>query len=137
MNDMMLEATRLTRASRLIEATALIQRMLRGETDSEITRFENGSPTVDGHAETIDERKPFHFNAGPSVDYFRPLRNPTYRFKYPSRHGLQGWPRPAPLSTPDIVPEGGKYIESFMPIRPEAAPTSYTFPVAIRVKRFL
>jgi poly(hydroxyalkanoate) depolymerase family esterase len=111
MNDMMLEATRLTRASRLIEATALIQRILRGEMDSEITRFENGSPTVDGHAETIDERKPFHFNAGPSADYFRPLRNPTYRFKYPSRHGLQGWPRPAPLSTPDIVPEGGKYIE--------------------------
>ena len=31
MNDMMLEATRLTRANRLVEATALIQRMLRGE----------------------------------------------------------------------------------------------------------
>ena len=38
MNDMMLQATRLTRANRLIEATALIQRMLRGETDSEIAR---------------------------------------------------------------------------------------------------
>ena len=47
---------------------------------------------------------------GPSGDYFRSLRDPTYRFKYP-RHGLQGWPRPAPLSTPDIVPDGGKYIE--------------------------
>ena len=37
MNDMlnpniMLEATRLTRAGRLAEATALLQRMLRGET---------------------------------------------------------------------------------------------------------
>ena len=31
MNDMMLQATRLTRANRLIEATTLIQRMLRGE----------------------------------------------------------------------------------------------------------
>ena len=33
MNDMMLQATLLTRASRLSEATALIQRMLRGETE--------------------------------------------------------------------------------------------------------
>ena len=40
------------------------------------------------------------------------LRDPTYRFKYPSRHGLQGWTGPAPLSTPDIVPEGGKFIEA-------------------------
>jgi len=36
MNDMMLQATRLTRENRLVEATALIQRMLRGEIDSEI-----------------------------------------------------------------------------------------------------
>ena len=112
MNDMMLEATRLTRASQLIEATALIQHMLRGETDSEIARLGNGLPTIDGLAETIDETKPSHFNAAPSAaDYFRPLRDPKYRFKYPSRHGLQGWMRPAPLSTPDIVPDGGKFIE--------------------------
>ena len=32
MNDMMLQATLLTRQSRLTEATALLQRMLRGET---------------------------------------------------------------------------------------------------------
>ncbi len=54
-NDMMLQATRLTRANRLIEATALIQRMLRGETDSVIARLGNGPPTIDGYAETIDE----------------------------------------------------------------------------------
>ena len=41
MNDMMLQATRLTRANQLIEATALIQRMLRGETDSEIADLGN------------------------------------------------------------------------------------------------
>jgi poly(hydroxyalkanoate) depolymerase family esterase len=110
MNDMMLEATRLTRASRLIEATALIQRMLQGETDSEIARLGNSPTTIDGYAETIDETKPSHLNAGPSADYFRPLHDLTYRFKYSSRHGLR-WPRPAPLSTPDIVPDGGKYIE--------------------------
>ena len=114
MNDMMLEATRLTRASRLIEATALIQRMLRGETDSEIARLGNGPRTIDGLTETIDETKPSHFNATPSakLHYFQTLRDAKYRFKYPSRHGLQGWTRPAPLSMPDIVPEGGKFIEA-------------------------
>jgi poly(hydroxyalkanoate) depolymerase family esterase len=111
MNDMMLEATRLTRANQLVEATALIQRLLRGETDSEISHLGNSPPTIDGLAETIDETKPSHFNAGPSADYFRPLRDLTHRSKYSSRHGLQGWPRPAPSSTPDLVPDGGKYIE--------------------------
>jgi poly(hydroxyalkanoate) depolymerase family esterase len=111
MNDVMLEATRLTRASRLIEATALIQRILRGETDSEISRLGNGPPTIDGLAETIDETKPSYFNAGPSADYSRPLHDPTYRFKYSSRHAVRGWARPTPLSTPDLVPDGGKYIE--------------------------
>ena len=113
MNDVMLEATRLTRASQLIEATALIQRTLRGETDSEIARLGNRPPTIDGHAETIDETRPPHFNAAPFAGYFRPLRDPKHRFKYPSRHGLQGWMGPAPLSTADIVPSGGKYIEEF------------------------
>jgi poly(hydroxyalkanoate) depolymerase family esterase len=114
MNDMMLQATRLTRANRLIEATALIQRMLRGETDSEIARLGNRPPTIDGYAETIDETKPPHFNAAPSANphYFQTLRDPTYRFKYRSRHGPQGWRGPAPLSTRDIVPEGGRFIEA-------------------------
>ncbi len=114
MNDLMLQATRLTRANRLIEATALIHRLLRGETDSEIARLENRPPIIDGYAETIDEMKPPHFNAAPFAKphYFQTLRDLTYRFKYPSRHGLQGWVGPAPLSTPDIVPEGGKFIEA-------------------------
>jgi poly(hydroxyalkanoate) depolymerase family esterase len=109
MNDTMLEAARLTRASRLIEATALIQRMLTGETDSEIARLGNRPPTIDGHALIIDETKPPHINATPSAGYF--LRDPKYRFKYPSRLGPRGWMGPAPLSTLSIVPDGGKYIE--------------------------
>jgi poly(hydroxyalkanoate) depolymerase family esterase len=114
MNDTMLEATRLTRANQLVEATALIQRTLRGETNSEIISLANSPPTVDGYAETLDATKPSHFNAGPldQRHYFQMLRDPTtYRFKYPLRHGLQGWSRPAPFSTTDIVPDGGKYIE--------------------------
>jgi poly(hydroxyalkanoate) depolymerase family esterase len=114
MNDTMLQATRLTRANRLIEATTLIQRMLRGETDSEIARLGNGPPTIDGHAETIDEKTRLHFDAAACAQpyYFRPLRDPRYCFKHPSRHGPRGWTGPAPLSTPDIVPEGGKFIEA-------------------------
>jgi poly(hydroxyalkanoate) depolymerase family esterase len=113
MNEMMLQATRLTRANRLVEATALIQCMLRGETDSDIAGFGDRPPTIDGYLEIVDETKPSHINAAPSPKphYFQALRDPTYRFKYSSRHGPQGWMQPAPLSTPDIVPEGGKFIE--------------------------
>src|SRR5271169_3289565 len=105
MNNMMLEATRLTRANRLIEATALIQRMLQGEADSEIAHLGNRPPTIDGYPETIDETKPFHFYAAsfPEPHYFQALRDPTYRSKYPSRPGLQGWRGPAPLSTSDVL----------------------------------
>jgi poly(hydroxyalkanoate) depolymerase family esterase len=112
MNDMMLQATWLTRANRIIEATALIQRMLRGDTDSEIARLGNRPPTIDGHAETIDETP--HFDAAPSAQpyYFRPLRDPKYCFKHLSRDGLRRWMGPASLSTPDVVPEGGKFIEA-------------------------
>jgi poly(hydroxyalkanoate) depolymerase family esterase len=114
MNEMMLQATRLTRANRLVEATALIQRMLRGEADSEIAHLGNRPPTTDGFAETIDETKPPNFNAAsfPRSHYFQTLRDPIYRFKYPSRPGLQGWRGPAPLSTPDVLPEGGKFFEA-------------------------
>ncbi len=114
MNDMMLQATRLTQASRLIEATALIQRMLRGETDSEIVGVGNRPPTTDGYLETFDEAGPSNYNeaAAAKPHYFETLRDPAYRFKYPSRHGLQGWMRPVPASAPDILPEGGKFIES-------------------------
>ena len=113
MNDMMLEATRLTRANQLVEATGLIQRMLRGEADFEISRLVNSPATIDGLWETIDETKVSNFKTGPSAQghYFQRLRDPTYRFKFPLRHELRGWSRPAPLSAPDLVPDGGKFIE--------------------------
>ena len=114
MNEMMLQATQLTRENRLIEATALIQHMLRGETVAEIDRPGNRPPILDGYAETVDETRPPRFNAAPSSrpNYFQALRDPTYRFKYPSRPGPQGWTGPVPLSTPDPLPEGGKFIEA-------------------------
>jgi hypothetical protein len=67
-NDMlnpntMLEATRLTRAGRLIEATALLQRMLRGETAPDMSFGSAGDnalagrtpPIIDAKTETIGE----------------------------------------------------------------------------------
>ena len=63
MNDMMLEATRLTRANRLVEATALIQRMLRGESEpsmalslrDDIARIRNKPPLIEAEDEAVNE----------------------------------------------------------------------------------
>jgi poly(hydroxyalkanoate) depolymerase family esterase len=123
MDEMMLQATRLTRANRLIEATALIQRMLRGETEPATTislyddfaPIRNKPPIIDANAEAIDETHHPHANAASFAQphYFRALRDSTYCVDWPSRHGLPGWmQQPMPISTADIVPEGGKFIEA-------------------------
>jgi poly(hydroxyalkanoate) depolymerase family esterase len=115
MNDMMLQATRLTRANRLIEATALIQRMLRGEIDSEIASLGNEPSIIDADAETIDETQQTYLNPARFAQphYFGVLRDSTYRVDWPSRHGLWEWmQQPVPVSTADIVPEGGKFTEA-------------------------
>jgi poly(hydroxyalkanoate) depolymerase family esterase len=122
MNDMMLQATLLTRASRLSEATALIQRMLRGECDLGMTIDPTGdiAPTrskssiVDAKADNIEETDYPHLSAATFAQSrsFRALHDWPYRVKHHPGPGLQGWMRRAPLSTPDIVPEGGKFIEA-------------------------
>src|SRR6476659_10049127 len=51
MNNLLLEATRLTRASRLTEATAVIQRMLQGGTgqlNASATQFAHWKHSTDG-----------------------------------------------------------------------------------------
>lgn len=127
MNDMlnpniMLEATRLTRAGRLTESTALLQRMLRGETAPDMTfgTADDIAPTgreppiIDAKAETIEETDRPLLNAATSAQphMFRALRALLDRVKRRSGLGLQGLIQPAPVSTPDIVPEGGKFIEA-------------------------
>ena len=123
MNDMMLRATRLTRENRLIEATALIQRMLRGGTElgtticprDEIAPIGNKPSIIDADAETIDETPQTYLNWArfAQLQYFRALRDSAYHVDRPSRHGLRGWmQQPVPASTADIVPEGGKFIEA-------------------------
>ena len=122
MNDMMLQATLLTRASRLSEATALIQRMLRGESDLGMTidPTDDIAPTrskpsiVDAKADNNEETDYPHLSAATFAHSrsFRALHDWPYRVKRHSGPGLQGWMQRAPVSTPDIVPEGGKFIEA-------------------------
>ncbi len=121
MNDMMLQATLLTRQSRLTEATALLQRMLRGETAQEMTisptddiaPTRSRPSTVEAEAEDIEESDRPHFSAATfaHLHSFRAPHDWTHRVKRHSGPGLRGWMQRAPVSTADIVPEGGKFIE--------------------------
>jgi poly(hydroxyalkanoate) depolymerase family esterase len=122
MNDMMLQATLLTRASRLSEATALIQRMLRGESDLGMTTdpTDDIAPTrsrpsiVDAKADNNEETDYPHLSAAtfPHSRSFRALHDWPYCVKQHSGPGLRGWMQRAPVATADIVPEGGKFIEA-------------------------
>jgi poly(hydroxyalkanoate) depolymerase family esterase len=135
--DKMVEATRLTRAGQLSEATALLQRMLRGETVPYLT---SGAAGAIAHAPAGREPPIIHANAS-AIEEMNPPS--SSRFAINSRRadvifagaattaqpqrvsGRSGWAnrlkRPGSglglhglveVSTPDIVPEGGKFIEA-------------------------
>ena len=122
MNDMMLQATLLTRANRLSEATALIQRMLRGETDLSMTigPADDIAPTrsepsiVNSNSDSNDESDYTRLGAATFAHSpsFRALQDWPYRVRRHSASGLQGWTQRTQVSTGDIVPEGGKFIEA-------------------------
>jgi poly(hydroxyalkanoate) depolymerase family esterase len=126
MNDVlnpntMLEATRLTQAGRLAEATTLLQRMLRGETapdmafgtPNDIALRGREPPIIDAKAEPIEETDGPLLNVATSAQpHFRTLRGSLHRSRRRFKLGLQGLMPPVPASTPDIVPEGGKFIEA-------------------------
>ena len=167
MNDMlnpntMVEATRLTRAGRLTEATALLQRMLRGEAAPNVTFGAAGdiasprrkSPTSIDTTTAVDkaDRSPSSRfgvegrSAGMSFASAAPTAQPhlfrrlsaLLRLKRPGPVvGLHGLERPTPVSTPDIVPEGGKFIEATYSNPAEAVLTSCTSPAAITGRRSL
>jgi poly(hydroxyalkanoate) depolymerase family esterase len=115
--SMVREATRLTRAGQLVEATALLQRMLRGEcgpafrsTDAApLGRFE--PPTIDAKARVIEESEGMPIAQAASVQRTK-RRAPLDGVKKFSAPGLRNPIGRAPPSTSDIVPDGTKFIES-------------------------
>jgi poly(hydroxyalkanoate) depolymerase family esterase len=115
--DMIREATRLTRTGQLVEATALLQRMLRGEsppdatsrTDGRIAHTGREPLIIDAKANAIEE--PVSQFAQPTSAQPPMLRALPDRTTGRSGVGLRGVIERAPLSTPDIVPEGARFIE--------------------------
>jgi poly(hydroxyalkanoate) depolymerase family esterase len=114
--DIVREATRLTRAGQLVEATVLLQRMLRGETTTDATSGPRDRIAltarqpliIDAKANTIEETDSPNL-ARPASTQPRMLR--ALDIKRQSGLALRGLIKRAPLSTPDIVPEGARFIE--------------------------
>jgi poly(hydroxyalkanoate) depolymerase family esterase len=116
--DIIREATRLTRAGQLVEATALLQHMLRGERAPDPPPPTGGRIAlkepliIDAKANAVEETdRPLHSERTTSAQP-RLLRALLDRQEGRSRIGLRGVTKRAPLSTPDIVPEGARFIES-------------------------
>ncbi len=116
--DIVREATRLTRAGQLVKATVLLQRMLRGETAGEATSAATARialtgrepPIIDAKADTVEKTDSPHLAQVTSAEPHM-LRALLDRTKERSGLGLRGVINRAPLSTPDIVPEGARFIE--------------------------
>ena len=116
--DTLREATRLTQAGQLAEATALLQRMLRGERAADTTTRTRGRvsltgrkpPTIDAKVNDIENTDRAHLARVPSSSPRR-LQPLFDRAKDGSWLGMRGAKR-TPPSTPDIVPEGAKFIQS-------------------------
>jgi poly(hydroxyalkanoate) depolymerase family esterase len=106
--DIVREATRLTRAGQLVEATALLQRMLRGEKAPDLTASSTihsapagrVQPTIDAKANAAETRIPR-----------RALRTSADLATNLPSFGLGGSLRRAPPATGDIVPDGARFVE--------------------------
>ena len=116
--DTIREATRLTHTGQLAEATALLQRMLRGEqapdaklrTPARVCLPGREPPTIDAKANDVEEADSAHLARAPSSPP-RGLQPLFDRAKDGSWLGMRGVKR-TPPSTPDIMPEGTKFIEA-------------------------
>jgi poly(hydroxyalkanoate) depolymerase family esterase len=115
--DMLREATRLTQAGQLTEATALLQRMLRGERPLAEVAAAKGlirlpgrtPPTIDLNANGLGNADGAASPETPTATARR--RRPLFdRAKDGTWLGLRGAKR-APASMADIVPEGARFID--------------------------
>ena len=113
--DTLREATRLTQAGQLTEATALLQRMFRGErapaaatpAPSGIRLPGRAPPTIELEANDVGDRAASVEATTAASRHHRPLFD---RAKDGAWLGLRGL-KHAPASITDIVPKGGKFIE--------------------------
>ena len=112
------EATRLTRAGQLAEATALLQRMLQG--DSARGPTSRSDAQLRSEARAADHRCEGPRRRGEGNPAAQQAASAPPRHKSPARFdsmkdfsglGLRGPIRRAPPSTPDIVPEGTRFVE--------------------------
>ncbi|MGC1236561.1 MAG: PHB depolymerase family esterase [Xanthobacteraceae bacterium] len=113
--DMMLEATRLTRAGQLTEAAALLQRMFRSDTARDISAGRAGDAAISTPiiGEASDETDPPLFGTAKSALPNRSgvLRGFFDHFRRRSNLKVEDLMPSAPVSRPDVVPPGGKFIE--------------------------
>ncbi len=116
-HDMVREATRLTRAGQLVEATSLLQRMLRGEsvayssgTRASAGPAKLGPPTIDVKAEVVEENEPRPAQPGSTPPRLK-SRARFESMKGFAKLGLRGPIRRAPPAASDIAPNGTKFID--------------------------
>jgi poly(hydroxyalkanoate) depolymerase family esterase len=116
--DIIREATRLTRTGQLVEATALLQRMLHGErppnpsSDTDDCIALAGPLIIDAKANDVEETDSRRQSERAPSAQPRMLRALLDRKEARTGVGLRdGVMKRAPLSTPDIVPEGALFIE--------------------------
>jgi poly(hydroxyalkanoate) depolymerase family esterase len=115
--DIIREATRLTRAGQLVEATALLQQMLRGERAPDTTfrtdpiALPGGTPSIiDVEANWVKETESPR-SARTTSAQPRKFRAPPNRTDNDVGFRLRGLTRRAPPSTRDIAPEGARFID--------------------------
>lgn len=115
--DIIREATRLTRAGQLVEATALLQRMLQGGSaprperrSAAQARLPRLDPlTIDATADVVEEREAPQISTARSAQARR-RSLPLDGMRDFSGLGLRSPIKRAPPSPSDIVPEGTRFI---------------------------